>query len=147
MSSARPSPRSSQLPLTFRIMPLSSWSSRSSPSSLPTLPLVVKRVPFTYTLPKPVTAPTLVPWLLALVSAEPEEPEPPPPQAARPPTKAPATANLIAFESPLRFMFHLQADFTQSGACSLRADRLGYFSRSEEHTSELQSRPHLVCRL
>src|SRR5690554_7447104 len=22
-----------------------------------------------------------------------------------------------------------------------------YFSRSEEHTSELQSRPHLVCRL
>src|SRR3989442_4296830 len=23
----------------------------------------------------------------------------------------------------------------------------GYFFRSEEHTSELQSRPHLVCRL
>src|SRR3989442_7421760 len=25
--------------------------------------------------------------------------------------------------------------------------RLGKFDRSEEHTSELQSRPHLVCRL
>src|SRR3989442_7146323 len=25
--------------------------------------------------------------------------------------------------------------------------RLAYFERSEEHTSELQSRPHLVCRL
>src|SRR3989442_7443303 len=26
-------------------------------------------------------------------------------------------------------------------------DVLGHISRSEEHTSELQSRPHLVCRL
>src|SRR5690554_7654915 len=26
-------------------------------------------------------------------------------------------------------------------------DREKYFQRSEEHTSELQSRPHLVCRL
>src|SRR5258708_31470274 len=28
-----------------------------------------------------------------------------------------------------------------------RAIRLGYFERSEEHTSELQSPDHLVCRL
>jgi len=27
-------------------------------------------------------------------------------------------------------MFHLQADFTQSGACSLRAASLGYFSQT-----------------
>src|SRR5690554_3246419 len=130
MLSARPSPRPSQLPRTFRTMPLSSWSSRSRPSSLLTRPSVVKRVPFTYTLPKPVTAPTLVPWFAALASTEPDEPEPPPPQAASPATKVPAITNLIAFESPLRFMFHLQADFTQSGACSLRADRLGYFSQT-----------------
>src|SRR5436305_5301604 len=30
------------------------------------------------------------------------------------------------------------------GACTVRSPRTG---RSEEHTSELQSRPHLVCRL
>src|SRR5690554_7413752 len=29
----------------------------------------------------------------------------------------------------------------------LRSDLEKVFSRSEEHTSELQSRPHLVCRL
>src|SRR5690554_7689788 len=28
-----------------------------------------------------------------------------------------------------------------------REFQLGYINRSEEHTSELQSRPHLVCRL
>src|SRR3989442_9439829 len=31
--------------------------------------------------------------------------------------------------------------------CSARSRRAGRRSRSEEHTSELQSRPHLVCRL
>src|SRR3989442_9335465 len=30
---------------------------------------------------------------------------------------------------------------------SARSERSGRLSRSEEHTSELQSRPHLVCRL
>src|SRR5690554_7275234 len=28
-----------------------------------------------------------------------------------------------------------------------KINKVGYHSRSEEHTSELQSRPHLVCRL
>src|SRR5690554_2127110 len=35
-----------------------------------------------------------------------------------------------------------EPDFSQSAA-----DVLGEIARSEEHTSELQSRPHLVCRL
>src|SRR5436305_4561353 len=33
---------------------------------------------------------------------------------------------------------------TQPGAV---LGTIGYMARSEEHTSELQSRPHLVCRL
>src|SRR5690554_7131982 len=32
-------------------------------------------------------------------------------------------------------------------ALAVMRDRGDIFSRSEEHTSELQSRPHLVCRL
>src|SRR2546422_6218357 len=35
----------------------------------------------------------------------------------------------------------------QSGAYARSASPLGFLSRSEEHTSELQSRLHLVCRL
>src|SRR3989442_7158458 len=35
----------------------------------------------------------------------------------------------------------------QEHAAGLREDGLGEGTRSEEHTSELQSRPHLVCRL
>src|SRR5215813_15397187 len=39
------------------------------------------------------------------------------------------------------------ADFRSSGlTCSVSIIRL-WLRRSEEHTSELQSRPHLVCRL
>src|SRR5947199_7424635 len=40
-------------------------------------------------------------------------------------------------------------EFAKASACQL-VDRLGgddYFARSEEHTSELQSLRHLVCRL
>src|SRR5690554_6135033 len=33
------------------------------------------------------------------------------------------------------------------GSFDIIFSALGYNSRSEEHTSELQSRPHLVCRL
>src|SRR5215813_11613477 len=32
-------------------------------------------------------------------------------------------------------------------ACSCRPPLMPFQTRSEEHTSELQSRPHLVCRL
>src|SRR5690554_7015793 len=43
-----------------------------------------------------------------------------------------------------------RSTLVQIGGCSMR--RLGHWrsgrsTRSEEHTSELQSRPHLVCRL
>src|SRR3989442_15288783 len=36
---------------------------------------------------------------------------------------------------------------TSHGSAVARAWRRGQPGRSEEHTSELQSRPHLVCRL
>src|SRR5215813_15458521 len=36
---------------------------------------------------------------------------------------------------------------TRSASIPTRASRSWRASRSEEHTSELQSRPHLVCRL
>src|SRR3989442_11951465 len=57
---------------------------------------------------------------------------------------------------PYTTLFRSSSDSARSGARSpdcfaparsaraARADRAG---RSEEHTSELQSRPHLVCRL
>src|SRR3989442_15976320 len=35
----------------------------------------------------------------------------------------------------------------KEGTYTVRAAAAGFQSRSEEHTSELQSRPHLVCRL
>src|SRR5439155_13456307 len=39
-------------------------------------------------------------------------------------------------------------DLVLPGTANLRGvARLGYWTRSEEHTSELQSRGHLVCRL
>src|SRR5436305_7659376 len=41
-----------------------------------------------------------------------------------------------------RCSFHASRYGTRPGSCSARSQR-----RSEEHTSELQSRPHLVCRL
>src|SRR6202043_4263524 len=36
---------------------------------------------------------------------------------------------------------------TAEGVWGLHPESSGYVFRSEEHTSELQSRPHLVCRL
>src|SRR3989442_8362417 len=46
------------------------------------------------------------------------------------------------------FRSHLHADPDRSGG-GRRLDRFPVLgaARSEEHTSELQSRPHLVCRL
>src|SRR5690554_7466666 len=43
--------------------------------------------------------------------------------------------------------FNQIADVAQHFLDSLAQDSLFYTDRSEEHTSELQSRPHLVCRL
>src|SRR5690554_7738459 len=48
------------------------------------------------------------------------------------------------------FECHFQGDPVMPGCLGLDAmwQLVGFFlSRSEEHTSELQSRPHLVCRL
>src|SRR3989442_5986264 len=39
------------------------------------------------------------------------------------------------------------ARFERSFSCAIRAFAGLAVTRSEEHTSELQSRPHLVCRL
>src|SRR5690554_6973456 len=39
------------------------------------------------------------------------------------------------------------ADIKDPGLSAQIADDAVFHSRSEEHTSELQSRPHLVCRL
>src|SRR3989442_7216615 len=36
---------------------------------------------------------------------------------------------------------------TRTGKALIDAERIDALQRSEEHTSELQSRPHLVCRL
>src|SRR5690554_7745107 len=48
-------------------------------------------------------------------------------------------------------MSSLVVVFSASGVSTMQAltvsPRLGSGARSEEHTSELQSRPHLVCRL
>src|SRR5690554_7593151 len=59
----------------------------------------------------------------------------PPPQATSAlESKTPADS-LISKNKPERFASFLNIPISQS------------FPRSEEHTSELQSRPHLVCRL
>src|SRR3989442_5890189 len=44
-------------------------------------------------------------------------------------------------EKPVKQLFCLESSFLAQRQASLEG------SRSEEHTSELQSRPHLVCRL
>src|SRR6266699_5710672 len=43
---------------------------------------------------------------------------------------------------PTRFLPDNRGDSSRMDTCAARGS-----SRSEEHTSELQSRPHLVCRL
>src|SRR3989442_6131029 len=46
-------------------------------------------------------------------------------------------------DSPLRARFLRLS----SGGAEWRIGNVDVYARSEEHTSELQSRPHLVCRL
>src|SRR5690554_7515726 len=48
--------------------------------------------------------------------------------------------------APLRCNDHARCASVGEQACLCSYD-VGLRSRSEEHTSELQSRPHLVCRL
>src|SRR5438876_12362479 len=42
---------------------------------------------------------------------------------------------------------HGRGKIARFRACSLPSERAQFFHRSEEHTSELQSPVHLVCRL
>src|SRR5690625_5950440 len=53
----------------------------------------------------------------------------------------------------LKFLYHPLPKFVDNGQCFFQTKLLTllwfhvFFTRSEEHTSELQSRGHLVCRL
>src|SRR5690625_6088876 len=49
--------------------------------------------------------------------------------------------------TPNREIYTLKGDFTLIGNTNLSIDPNPDARRSEEHTSELQSRGHLVCRL
>src|SRR3989442_13317649 len=50
---------------------------------------------------------------------------------------------LFRSRRPVRLGLLVARDDVQQGRCQ----QLQHHERSEEHTSELQSRPHLVCRL
>src|SRR5687768_17804320 len=63
---------------------------------------------------------------------------------------APTTASTVLEMSPRAGTPHTSWSMTPSRSRSLRASTsmcVEYPPRSEEHTSELQSRLHLVCRL
>src|SRR5690554_7790648 len=51
-----------------------------------------------------------------------------------------------SMQVPQGYMLHVAPD-GPSALTPFDASRLAAWRRSEEHTSELQSRPHLVCRL
>src|SRR2546422_4223824 len=53
----------------------------------------------------------------------------------------------VAAPAPRRRARHSRADRARRAAPDLPAAAPGALGRSEEHTSELQSRLHLVCRL
>src|SRR3989442_12073793 len=53
----------------------------------------------------------------------------------------------LARELPLRTAPELRFELDRGQEHAMRIARLLKDLRSEEHTSELQSRPHLVCRL
>src|SRR3989442_11837907 len=59
--------------------------------------------------------------------------------------RRPPRSTLFPYTTLFRSQRHLVAGLplTRIGRCEDREQR----QRSEEHTSELQSRPHLVCRL
>src|SRR3989442_7501601 len=74
------------------------------------------------------------------------------PPAALTPTSFPTTARISATSSAVAPAGPKPVEvFTKSAPAFLLATQARTFSsrvsRSEEHTSELQSRPHLVCRL
>src|SRR3989442_2803281 len=61
----------------------------------------------------------------------------------------PITAPATMSEWPLRYLVALWRDRSKPNSDGRKSVDLGgrRIIRSEEHTSELQSRPHLVCRL
>src|SRR5687768_17662321 len=66
---------------------------------------------------------------------------------ARPPRKAPIEPTVAMLVAAYNEEHVIAAKIENSLAIDYPADRLETVIRSEEHTSELQSRLHLVCRL
>src|SRR3989442_7782640 len=58
--------------------------------------------------------------------------------------RRPPRSTLFPYTTLFRSCIH---DFACNGLCFPWIFQEKLFQRSEEHTSELQSRPHLVCRL
>src|SRR5690625_5798276 len=79
-------------------------------------------------------------------SPPPSEPSPPSPPPSSRPQAARATA-VPASTVPCRYLRRLNISFSPSRGVSVLVRSVGGQGRSEEHTSELQSRGHLVCRL
>src|SRR2546422_1563173 len=67
--------------------------------------------------------------------------------------RSPATAGVVGAHDPLHLLHHHLVARQHRGQLVRRdeagevVESLGHRVRSEEHTSELQSRLHLVCRL
>src|SRR5205809_4809791 len=62
-------------------------------------------------------------------------------------TRAPPRSTLFPYTTLFRSMASPPVRHGGSGRCWRRCSTAGRPARSEEHTSELQSRLHLVCRL
>src|SRR5690554_3616611 len=73
--------------------------------------------------------------------------------AETPAASNPAPVHGIAMHGELKYpenfshFDYVNPDAPKGGTLRMSVVANGFDSRSEEHTSELQSRPHLVCRL
>src|SRR5436305_14911572 len=61
--------------------------------------------------------------------------------------RRPPRSTLFPYTTLFRSLYSLVRTCVGTRPALLSAMMMGTFGRSEEHTSELQSRPHLVCRL
>src|SRR3989442_65243 len=69
------------------------------------------------------------------------------PSPTRPPIAVPAPALAVSCRKSRRLTCMESSPLEEWGWAGPIADDIRTGFRSEEHTSELQSRPHLVCRL
>src|SRR5256884_5477319 len=70
--------------------------------------------------------------------------------SVKPLTLIPKLKSKLKKTSVIGFLSHVQGDLKQKAhevGCDMVLPRSAFSQRSEEHTSELQSRLHLVCRL